>query len=91
MIVGTADIVAIRSSRIHAANPTGSMRSMQTRQPPSWSALTGPRIMRLRMVSGSTTPMRSSAVRAVIATAPMSNRLCWLCTTPFGRPVVPLV
>ncbi len=27
----------------------------------------------------------------IAATAPGSNMLCWLCTTPFGRPVVPLV
>ena len=92
MIAGTADIVFTRSSRIHPARPTGSMRSMQTTHAPIWSVLTGPRTMRLRMVSGSTTPRRTSGNGwCASATAPTSRRLCWLCTTPLGRPVVPLV
>ena len=92
MIAGTADITLTRSSRIHSASPTGSTRSMQTRHAPICTVLTGPRTMRLRMVRGSTTPRRTSVSGwDASATAPTSRRLCWLCTTPLGWPVVPLV
>ena len=91
-MAGTAENVLTRSSRIHAARPTGSMRSMQTTHAPRSSAVTGPRIMRLRMVSGKQhADALVGGLRAPSPPRPTSSRLCWLCTTPFGRPVVPLV
>ena len=42
---------------------------------------------------GRTSRMRSSGVQAQASTMPWiwARREAWVCTTPFGRPVVPLV
>jgi len=66
---------------------------MHTSAEPSWNATSGPSTTRFRIVSGSSTPWRTSApyVPEAAATAPGSSRLWWLCTAPLGKPVVPLV
>src|SRR3546814_3074877 len=54
---------------------------------------TGPSIITFVIVSGSAEPRRASGVISPCAKAAagMTIMLCWLCTTPLGTPVVPLV
>ena len=90
---GTVSIIPTRSLRTHSAMPSGSTRSMQTSGRPPIHAASGPRMNMFRIVSGSSTPMGTAGGMepVVLSTVATSIRLCWLCTAPLGKPVVPLV
>ena len=92
-MAGTLESETMRSSRTHSAMPGASMRSISTHLAPDWAESTGPRICRFRIVSGRHTAcVISGRLRPLYsAIAPGSSMLCWLCTQPLGRPVVPLV
>ena len=81
------------SSRILAARVAGSWRSHSTQVLRAARVVSGFRTIRFKMVRGWTTAMGSSAPNRPrwAAMAPGSRALCWLCMTPFGTPVVPLV
>lgn len=80
------------SRPIHSATPSGSRRSITTVQPPACAVSTVDSTSMFKMVKGRLSPLRSSGPqpRVAISTAGGSTRLCWLCTTALGAPVVPL-
>ncbi len=72
-------------------HPRRSRRFMITAHPPACAVSRVDSTMRLRIVSGKLSPLRSSGPQPRVATsdAPGRSRLRWLCTTAFGRPGSP--
>ena len=82
---------SMRSRAINSANDTASRRSMHTHVVAFTSAYTGPSTCMLSEVIGRYMPMMPCPSPLVRATTPGSSMFRWLCTAPFGWPVVPLV
>ena len=80
-------------SRMAEAMLTASCRSHRTQVLRAARVVSGLRTIRFKMVRGWTTAMGSSGPKLwrQIEITPGSRALCWLCMTPLGRPVVPLV
>ena len=83
----------MRCSRMSVARPTASDRSNRTAVVPRRYDHSGPRARMFKMVRASTVPCRSSSRAGVEVRLEMPghSRLCWECTAPLGRPVVPEV
>ena len=92
-MVGTAmnSVTAPAAKRSHTC--TGSKPPGASQVAPDQSAQHTTLTMPWTWCSGSTSRMRSSADHAHSSTRPSicARRLSCVCTTPFGRPVVPLV
>ena len=92
--IGGANVTRVTpSSRNQSRKPSASTRSMQMQVVFLSHANSGPSTMRLSSVNGNKTPWRSSRGPGSVsrAAAPCQSMLCWLCTAPFGNPVVPEV
>ena len=77
-----------RSHTAAASNPPGA-----SQQAPTASAVNVTLTRPWTWFSGRTSTVRSAADQPQASTIPstMAARLRWVCTAPFGRPVVPLV
>ena len=79
---------ASRSQTATASKPPGA-----SQHAPTASAQSVTLTMPWTWLSGSTSTVRSSADHCQAESMPstIAARLPWVCTAPFGRPVVPLV